>query len=84
MHRQEGDLDAEGQEKGGEQQDFGGAPQRPVLGQLVHREGVNPGLLPMQDIEDQEGDEHHQAAGQGVQQELDGRVDAVLVPPDAH
>ncbi len=84
MHRQQRDLDAEGQQKGGEQEDFGGAPQGSMLRQLVDREGVNPGRLPVEDVEDQQGDEHHQAAGQGVQQELDGRVDAVLVPPDAH
>ena len=55
-----------------------------VLHQLVHRKGVNPGLVAMDDIEGDEGDEHQQAAGQGVEEELDGRVDAVFVAPDAH
>ena len=84
VHRNQGNLNAKGQQKGAEQQDFGGGAQWPMLHQLIYRKGVNPGLVSMQDIQGDEGDEHQQTAGQGVKQELDGRVDPVLMPPDAH
>ncbi len=71
--------------EGGEeaQHEPGRRGQRQVRAQQAQVvEGVDAGLAAVDDVQREDGDQHEQAADLGEQEELDGRVDAPLVPPE--
>jgi len=81
VEREQGHLDREGERVGAEEQDLlGGAERRPV--DLEHVEGEDAGLRPVVEHHEDDGDQHQEAAEHRVEEELDRRVDAPLVPPD--
>jgi hypothetical protein len=82
VDREEGKLDGEGEKKRREEprrrgMDDGGP------GEGRQGEGIDPGLVAVDEIDPDDRQEHQERAGQGVEEELHSRVDPPAVPPDA-
>jgi hypothetical protein len=81
MERDERHLDRKGQRERQEQPELDARRQRQILEpHQVETEAAGRGL--MQVAERDDGDEHQDAPRHRVEDELDGRVDALVVPPD--
>mmetsp|Transcript_15026 Transcript_15026/g.35416 ORF Transcript_15026/g.35416 Transcript_15026/m.35416 type:complete len:1189 (-) Transcript_15026:477-4043(-) len=77
VHRPHRHLDREGGQEGKEKPGLGGAAQRQLVPGLDVK--AARGLV----VQVEQRDQHQQRAGQGVEEELEGRIDAVRAAPDA-
>ena len=83
VEREHRHLDREAQEEGQEHPPLQAGVEA-VLLELDDVEGVLPGLrVGVVVVQRQDAEQHHDAADQGVQEELDGRVEPAVAAPDA-
>ena len=80
VDREDRDLDGERDREGGEQPPRGIRADRLRLGDLNEVEREYAGLCLVQERSRDDADEHECRPGHGEQEELEGRVDAVVVP----
>ena len=82
MEREHGHLDGEREREGEEEEILGAAAGQDELREHGQVEGVGAGGGAVPEVERQDGHQHEQRARQGVEDELDRRVDAVAAAPD--
>ena len=82
VEREERDLDGESQAEGQEEPGLEGGGEGHG-GQVGDRQRVGAGRSVIRGVEDQDADQHEQAAEHGEQDELHGGVDPAAAAPDA-